>query len=71
MHHFIFYTNACINSLSLSVLTLYMYVQYLHRGIESALVSAENDPALVGELITGRQERVSDRSISLEILAYF
>ena len=69
MHHFIFYTNACINSLSLSVLTL--YVQYLHRGIESALVSAENDPALVGELITGRQERVSDRSISLEILDYF
>ena len=59
MHHFIFYTNACINSLSLSVLTL--YVQYLHRGIESALVSAENDPALVGELITGRQERVLDR----------
>lgn len=29
--------------------------KYLHRGIEAALATAENDPQLVSTLITGRQ----------------
>ena len=34
--------------------------QYLHRGIESALATAETDQTLITELITGRQVELAE-----------